>query len=137
MENTSIFKRRTLLAAGVAALIVGGAHHAPAADEAAKTVTVVIDYNDGVQKRFTAITWTAKMTVFDAMQMAARHPRGIKFKHKGNGATALLTKIDNLENEGRGRNWLYRVNGKLADRSFGVFQLAAGDTVLWKFDKYR
>ena len=59
------------------------------------------------------------------------------FKFKGKRATALLTKIDDIENEGQGRNWLYRVNRKLADRSFGVFKLKAGDTVLWKFDKYR
>ena len=52
-------------------------------------------------------------------------------------ATALLTKIDDLKNEGRGRNWLYRVNDKLADRSFGVFELKKRDTILWKFAQYR
>ena len=71
------------------------------------------------------------------MLAAKKHPRGISFGHKGNGATVLLKKIDDVENEGRGRNWLYRVNGKPGDRSIGIFELQAGDTILWKFDKYQ
>jgi hypothetical protein len=116
-------------------LAIGGSDAASAED--AKHVTVIVDYNDGVQRHFTAISWKDGLTALDAMQAAAKHPRGIKFEFKGKGQTALLTKIDDLENEGKGKNWLYRVNGKLADRSFGVFKLKAGDTVLWKFDKYR
>ncbi|MDA1049804.1 MAG: DUF4430 domain-containing protein [Planctomycetota bacterium] len=107
-----------------------------AADET-EAVRLVIDYNDGVEKHFNAIAWKTGMTVMDAMLAAKKHPRGISFEHKGNGQTALLTKIDDIENEGRGRNWLYRVNGKPGDRSMGIFELKAGDTVLWKFDKYR
>lgn len=103
----------------------------------AKTVRVVIDYNDGVEKHFNAIDWQAEMTVLDAMNAAKQHPRGITFESKGRGATTLLTKIDDRGNEGRGLNWLYKVNGKPGDRSIGVFELQAGDTVLWKFDKYK
>ena len=73
----------------------------------------------------------------DVMLAAKKHPRGIHFEYKGKGATALLTKIDDVTNEGRGRNWLYRVNGDPGDRSMGVFELKAGDAVLWKFDKYQ
>jgi len=36
------------------------------------------------------------------------------------GETAFLTQIDELENEGRGRNWIYRVNGELAKKSFAI-----------------
>lgn len=103
----------------------------------AMTVTVVIDYSDGVEKHFTAIEWKKGFTVLDAMGAAKAHPRGIRFEHRGDGATALLTAIDDLKNEGQGRNWIYRVNGKLADTSFGVRELAAGDSVLWKFEPYR
>ena len=110
-----------------------------AADEppAAKTVRMVVDYGDGVQKHFTKLAWREGMTVLDALVAAAKHPRGIKIKYRSKGATAFLTKIDDLENEGRARNWVYRVNNKLADRSFGVFPLKPGDTVLWKFGEYR
>lgn len=102
-----------------------------------ETVGLVIDYNDGVEKHFTTIAWKPGMTVMDAMLAAKEHPRGIRFEHKGKRATALLTKIDDVENEGSGRNWLYRVNGMPGDRSIGIYELKAGDAVLWKFDKYQ
>ena len=105
------------------------------ADDA--TITLVVDYADGVEKRFTKIQWAKDMTVLDAMSQAKKHPRGIDFKFKGKGATAFLTQIDNLKNEGKGSNWIYRVNDKLGDRSFAIHVLKESDTVLWKFGKYR
>lgn len=109
----------------------------PDAAKNTKIVAVVIDYGDGVQKHFTAIEWKTGFTVLDAMRAAKAHPRGIRFEYQGDGAKALLTTIDDLKNEGKGRNWIYRVNGKLADTSFGVRELVAGDSVLWKFEVYR
>lgn len=100
-------------------------------------VTVVIDYGDGVQKHFTTIAWKQGLTVFDAMKAAQEHPRGIRFEYKGKGATAMLTKIDDLANEGRGRNWMYRVDGEKADDSFGAHTLSSRSSVLWKFEEYR
>ena len=120
----------------VATVCLSGGPQLAAADKP-ETVQLVVDYNDGVEKHFTAIAWNAGMTVMDVMLAAKKHPRGISFVHKGKGATALLTKIDDVENEGSGRNWLYKVNGEPADRSIGIFELKAGDTVLWKFDKYQ
>jgi hypothetical protein len=101
-------------------------------------VKLTVDYGDGCEKSFTRLAWTSSMTVLDAMRLAAKHPRGIEFRQRGKGATAILTQIDDLKNEGaRQRNWIYRVNGKLGDRSFGVFQLQPEDTVLWRFETYR
>ena len=97
----------------------------------------MIDYGDGSEKHFTAIAWKEGMTVFDAMQAADQHPRGIDLAYRGKGATALLERIDDLENEGAGRNWIFRVNGKLADRGMGVYELKSRDAILWKFEKYR
>ena len=78
------------------------------------------------------------MSVADALKFAAEHPRGISYKVRGRGATALLLQIDDLENQGgSGLNWIFRVNGKLGDRSFAVTPLQPGDRVLWKFDEYR
>lgn len=108
-----------------------------AADDAPPTVKVVIDYGDGVQKHFTALPWREGMTVRDALHAAQKHPRGVKFQERGSGATAFLTQLDDLKNEGGGRNWIYRVNDQLADRSFAVFPLQVGDAVLWKFEKSR
>ena len=108
-----------------------------AADETAKTVQLTIDYGDGVQKTFTAIEWKEKQTVFDVLQAAEKHPRGIKLKHRGSGAALFVSAIDDKTNEGAGSNWTYEVNGTLGDRSCAIFDVAAGDKLLWKFAKSR
>lgn len=100
-------------------------------------VQLVVDFGDGVQKHFTNLAWKEGLTVLDAVKAAEKHPRGIEVKVRGSGAIAFLTQIDDVKNEGgRGRNWIFRVNGKLADRSCGVFPLKPGDTILWRFQEY-
>lgn len=105
--------------------------------ESRSRVTLTIDYGDGVQKKFSQIPWKAEMTILDVMNRASKHRRGIRFKYRGSGSTAFLTQLDDLANQGRERNWIYRVNGKLGDRSFAVYELRAGDSVLWQFGKYQ
>ena len=102
-----------------------------------KAVQLTIDYGDGVQKTFSALEWKEKQTVLDVLQAAEKHPRGIKFKHRGSGATVLVTAIDDVANKAGGDSWLYEVNGKLADRSCGVYEVQAGDKLLWKFGNYK
>lgn len=102
-----------------------------------RNVRLVIDYGDGCEKHFTAIEWRESMTVLDLLEAAQKHPRGIKFVYRGSGALGFLTKIDDLENEGGDRNWIFRVNSKLGDRSFAVSPVQKGDTVLWKFGEYK
>jgi hypothetical protein len=102
---------------------------------AAKPVSLTVDYGDGVQKRFTVIPWKPGMTVLDVLETARKHPRGIRFKYRGSGSRAFLFQIDDIENEGKGDNWIFRVNGTLGDRSFAIFKLNAGDAVLWEFGK--
>lgn len=106
-------------------------------ETAAKTVRLTIDYGDGVQKQFTGLAWKEGATVFDTLQSAAKHPRGIKVSHQGAGATTLITAIDDLKNEGRGRNWLFEVNGKLGEKSCALVELKPGDAVLWRFATYK
>ena len=119
-------------------LTIGAAAPLSLAEEGEKrTVQLTVDYGDGVQKTFSSLAWKEKQTVFDALQQAARHPRGIKLAHQGSGERLFVTAIDDVKNEGVGRNWTYLVNGKLADRSAGVFELQAGDAVLWRFAKPR
>lgn len=110
-----------------------------AADDAPKppTVKLVIDYGDGLEKHFTALPWKDGMTVLDVLEAAAQHPRGIKFVHRGKGDTAFLTQIDDLKNEGNGRNWLYSVNGQQGKKGFGATAVKAADTILWSFSEYR
>ena len=100
------------------------------------TVQLIIDYGDGVKKHFHQLQWRNKMTVQDVTVAASKHPRGIRIKQRGKKATAFLSQIDDLANNSRGRSWVYRVNGKLADRSFGVYPVKAGDVVTWSFQSY-
>jgi Domain of unknown function (DUF4430) len=109
------------------------------ADDKAKTVKVVIDYGDGVQKVFPALEWKEGMTALDALDKAKAPAHGITFKYTGKGDTAFLTQIDDLKNEGGGKdkkNWLFWVNDAMADKSFGAWKLEKGDVVLWKFAVY-
>lgn len=150
--RTGLFARRRFLLIAlwplVTALLLGGLSHpdsmvaaeppaSPTKTTAVTTVELVIDYGDGVQKRFTRIAHVPQMTVLDLLQAAAKHPRGIKFEHRGKGETGFLTRIDELTNEGRGRNWVYRVNDKLGERSFAAETLKAGDVVSWTFGTYQ
>ena len=135
--NLRSSRRICLLA--IATVAVGAVAYEPLSAQEAKSnhVQLTIDYGDGVQKHFTALEWKAGLTAFDVLGLAAKHPRGIKFTHQGSGATTLVTSIDDLKNEGRGRNWIFEVGGKLGDRSAALHELKAGDVVLWKFAKYR
>ena len=117
--------------------IVGPARFAAAAEPAKATVAMVIDYDDGVEKHFRQLAWKPGMTVLEVLQAAKQHPRGIQFVHRGDGDTAFLTQIDDLKNEGRGRNWIFSVNGQLGQRSFAVTEVKASDRVVWKFTQYK
>jgi hypothetical protein len=127
--------RRELLLAFVALLFCSAA----VAQEPAplKTVQLTIDYGDGSQKVFTALEWKEKQTVFDVLQAAEKHPRGIKLKHRGSGAALFVSAIDDAANQGGGNAWLYEVNGTPGDRSCAIFEVQAGDKLLWKFGKNR
>jgi hypothetical protein len=142
--------RRTLLwclaavaVAGVAialALAPGSPSAATGAAGADATIKLIIDYNDGCQKVFPALTWKDGMTSLSALEAAKAKPHGIQFEYTGKDDTAFLTQIDDLKNEGGGKdkkNWLYWVNDKMADQGFGVCKLDKGDVVLFKFDVYR
>ena len=119
-----------------AAVCLGSAGTVRAAEQSNK-VALVVDYGDGVQKHFPQMQWRESMTVLDLMEAAKKHPRGIDFQYRGRGPTAFLFQIDDLKNEGRGRNWVYRINGQLADRSFAVHAVQREDRVVWEFGEYR
>ena len=93
-------------------------------------VTLSIDFGDSRQKNFDAIPWRSGMTVADAMKAAL----GVTVAHKGSGQSTFVTAIDGIENQGAdGQNWMYKINGKIADRSFAVYELKPGDRILWTF----
>ena len=93
-------------------------------------VSLTIDFGNGRRQDFDAVAWTKGMTVADLLGKAS----GLEVEQKGSGEGAFLTSINGVANEGAGgSNWLYEVNGQVADRSLAVRELKAGDRVLWRF----
>jgi len=97
---------------------------------------LVVRYGDGVETHFTALPWQKGMTALDGLVAAQKHRRGITFVQRGKGASALVTQIGELKNEGSGKNWIFSVNDKTADVGAGAYELKAGDAILWKFAEY-
>ena len=107
-----------------------------AAAGAENTVRLVVDYGDGASKILDDLPWKKGDTVLDALKAATARPHGISFSFTGTGESAVLTKIDDVANQGTGpgrRNWQYWVNGAYGDRSFATFELQAQDQVVWRF----
>ena len=101
-------------------------------------VRVIIDFGDGVEKHFVRLPWQEKMTAWDATLVADQHPRGVDIHHRGKGDTLFVLQIDDVKNEGGdGRNWIFHVNDEVGGRGAAVSSVAAGDTVIWRFEKYR
>ena len=110
---------------------------APLQANGADHVKLIVDYGDGVQKHFTQLPHKDGLTVLGVTELAGKHKRGIQAKVRSSGSTAFLTQIDNVANEGGGgRNWVFRVNDKLGDRSCGIYKVNSGDTITWRFQKY-
>jgi hypothetical protein len=98
------------------------------------TVRLVIDYGDGVIKTITGLPWAKGSTVLDVMNAAKGRPHGISFAYTGSGASAFLTGIDEVANEGGGKkNWQLWVNTRYADKSFGIYEMQPLDVVFWRF----
>ncbi len=123
----------------VAALLLlpgGLATDRAAAQAAGATVRLLVDYGDGTSKIISDLPWSKGNTVLDVMNAAKSHPHGISFSFTGSGASAFMTKIDDVQNEGGGagrRNWQLWVNTIYADRSFAAIEVQALDTVFWRF----
>lgn len=103
------------------------------------TITIVVDYGDGSQRRLVGIPHTPGMSVLDAMNLATGRPHPIQFQGTGSGPTALITQIDDVRNEAgsmESKAWQYWVNTQYGDTSVGVATLKAGDRISWAFKKY-
>ena len=103
-------------------------------DGTGKMVTLAIDFGVGAAREYQPVAWREGITVADLLTAVHRDGIRVHFEQRGSGQMAFLTALDGRRNEGAGgRNWIYEVNGKRADRSFAVYELAPGDRVLWEF----
>jgi hypothetical protein len=99
------------------------------APQPANKVLLTVNFGNGQLTNETA-EWREGMTVANALQ----NNRRLSFRTEGSGASAFLTTLNGIMNEGGGgRNWTYTVNGNYADRSFAVYELRPNDHVLWTF----
>ena len=99
------------------------------------TVSLEIHFGNGARRSFDALPWRQGMTVADLMRLARDFRPSIRYEQRGKDAEAFLESLEGVEGGGDGqRNWLYRVNGELGDKSFGVFELNPGDEVTWSFE---
>lgn len=101
---------------------------------AGQTVALSIDYGNGQRREFGALPWTEGMTVAGALQQARDFHPGIAYTHRGEGAQALLTSLDGVSNDSAlGRFWLYEVDGRAGEVSYGVQTIMAGQSVKWTY----
>ena len=102
-----------------------------------RTIELVIDFGDEAGEQVRAsLGWHENMTALDALKAA--RPAGIRFNHRGSGATAFVQAIGGVKNEGADRrNWILHVNGETAKVGAGICPVKPSDTVLWKFSNYR
>jgi len=106
-----------------------------------KTVKLVIDYGDGVEKHFPSLAWREGLTVLEAMRLTSANARGLRFNTWNNatGDAAFVEQIDGFKNEGgaaHAKNWTFKINGKRGQVGAGVQALHEGDVVVWKFGVY-
>ncbi len=101
-----------------------------------KTVAVSIGFgNRRAAKQFT-VPYSDESTVLSILDRAQSNG-DLSIDYRGSGESAFVTSIDGIENQGAdGDNWVYRVNGKLADRSCGIFAIKPGDEIAWTLGPY-
>lgn len=139
----SASRRLRLAVLGIVAILAAAGTSRPSTalgaepKAASATIQVVIDYGDGFQRRYTSIAWRNGMTVTDALQAVAKHPRGIASRVRGQGELAFVESIDAVGNEGgSGKNWIFYVNDRMGESSAGATEVPEGGVVAWKFEAY-
>jgi hypothetical protein len=98
-------------------------------------VTLTVDFADGTEFVSLQVPCSAKSTVFEILHEAGRS-NGFDVQSKGSGQTAFVFAINGVQNEnGDGRNWLFRVNNELAHEGSGTYSVKPGDTIEWQFSR--
>jgi len=103
----------------------------------AGTVDLVIDFQSDREPIRVPIPCSADSTVFSILTRA-KNLGDLDFESRGSGpASKFVTSIAGVENQAAaGDNWVFRVNGELADKGCGEFSVRPGDQVQWFFGDY-
>lgn len=103
----------------------------------AGTVELEVVFKPERENLQVVVPCSADSTVFSILQRA-ENMGDLKFESIGlSDEMKFVTSIDGIDNQaGSGDNWVYRVNGKLGDKSSGVYDVHPGDQIQWTFGKY-
>jgi hypothetical protein len=100
--------------------------------EAGAGILVAIEPGD--TPRAESLVPVASGGALAVLQAAGQGLEAFRPEIVGQGASAFVTAIGGIENEGpQGRNWTFEVNGQPGDRSAAITPVESGDSVLWKF----
>ena len=103
----------------------------------AGTVDLEIDFQSQKKNIQVAIPCSADSTVFSILTRA-QNLGDVKFESRGSSPESrFVTSIGGVKSQAAaGDNWVFRVNGELADRGCGEFSVRPGDQVQWMFGEY-
>jgi len=97
------------------------------------TVTLEVDFGGDKRSKSIDVVCSPDSTVLQSLERA-REMKKLKFDSRGVGETVFISAIDGMKNEGSGgKNWIYKVNGELGDKSAGIYEVNPGDRVTWSF----
>ncbi len=123
-------------AVATAGLLAGASDGTGAQASSGSGVRVVIDYGNGVEKRYHDISWRAGFTAFDVLKVAAEMRPTSQVTAIGSGETLLVTSIDGFANGVDDRNWIFSVNDQKGRRSSAITAVNAGDTLRWSYEPW-
>ena len=97
------------------------------------TVQLKVDFGEDKRAKTIDVVCSEDSTVLLTLERA-QNMKKLKFEFTGSGETAFIKSIDGVENEGAdGKSWTYKVNGKLGDKSAGIFEVDPADEIEWTF----
>ncbi len=97
------------------------------------TVTLEVDFGSDKRSKSIDVVCSPESTVLLSLERA-QNMKKLKVDFRGTGETAFVTSIGGMKNEGaEGKNWIFRVNDKLGDKSAGVCPVKPGDKISWSY----
>ena len=96
---------------------------------------VSITIQNGESKSKLTVLVAEKSNLLTIME-AQKAKQKLSFEVKGEGDMTFVESLNGVKNEGPGddkHNWLFAVNGRLANQGIGQLQISAGDSVAWCF----
>lgn len=139
VKNTrSLILQPTLIFALVISLVACNPNQENQAQDQAEVSypgEVSITIQDGKSKSRLTVLVAEKSNLLSIME-AQKIEQKLSFEVKGEGDMTFVESLNGVKNEGPGddkHNWLFAVNGRLANQGIGQLQISANDSVTWCF----